>query len=43
MKKIYQERRDYLVDQLNDMGKTALPEGAFYTFSAIPDKFNLTC
>jgi len=43
MKKIYQERRDYLVDQLNDMGyKTALPEGAFYTFSAIPDKFNLT-
>lgn len=43
MKKIYQERRDYLVDQLNDMGyKTALPEGAFYTFSAIPEKFNLT-
>jgi len=43
MKKIYQERRDYLVDQLNDMGyTTALPEGAFYTFSEIPEKYHLT-
>lgn len=43
MKKIYQERRDYLVDQLNDLGyKTALPEGAFYTFSEIPAKYNLS-
>ncbi|AKP03518.1 aminotransferase class I/II-fold pyridoxal phosphate-dependent enzyme [Companilactobacillus pabuli] len=43
MKKIYQERRDYLVDQLNDMGyETILPEGAFYTFSRIPEKFGLS-
>ncbi|WP_119317780.1 aminotransferase class I/II-fold pyridoxal phosphate-dependent enzyme [Companilactobacillus formosensis] len=43
MKKIYQERRDYLVDQLNDMGyETILPEGAFYTFSKIPEKFGLS-
>ncbi|MFC6177562.1 aminotransferase class I/II-fold pyridoxal phosphate-dependent enzyme [Companilactobacillus huachuanensis] len=42
MRKIYQERRDYLVDQLNDMGyETVLPEGAFYTFSKIPAKYNL--
>lgn len=43
MKKIYQERRDYLVDQLNDMGyETILPEGAFYTFSKIPEKLGLS-
>ena len=43
MRKLYQERRDYLVDQLNDMGyKTALPEGAFYTFSEIPAKYGLS-
>jgi len=43
MKKIYQERRDYIVEQLNDIGyKTLLPEGAFYTFSKIPAEFNLT-
>ena len=43
MKKIYQERRDYLVNQLNDMGyETILPEGAFYTFSKIPEKFGLS-
>ncbi len=43
MKKIYQERRDYIVEQLNDIGyKTILPEGAFYTFSKIPEEFHLT-
>lgn len=43
MRKIYQERRDYIVDQLNDIGyPTLLPEGAFYTFSEIPAEFNLT-
>ncbi|KRN99695.1 aminotransferase class I/II-fold pyridoxal phosphate-dependent enzyme [Companilactobacillus kimchiensis] len=43
MKKVYQERRDFLVDQLNDLGyETILPEGAFYTFSKIPAKYNLT-
>lgn len=42
MRKIYQERRDYLVGELNDMGyETVLPEGAFYTFSKIPAKYNL--
>ncbi|WP_338213775.1 aminotransferase class I/II-fold pyridoxal phosphate-dependent enzyme [Companilactobacillus muriivasis] len=42
MRKIYQERRDYLVGELNDMGyETILPEGAFYTFSKIPAKYNL--
>lgn len=42
MRKIYQERRDYIVEQLNDIGyKTLLPEGAFYTFSAIPEKFGM--
>ena len=43
MRKIYQERRDYIVGQLNDIGyKTILPEGAFYTFSKIPEKFGMT-
>lgn len=43
MRDIYQERRDYIVDQLNDIGyETKLPEGAFYTFSKIPNEFNLT-
>lgn len=43
MRDIYQERRDFLVAQLNDMGyETALPEGAFYTFSKIPTKYNLS-
>ncbi|GAB5056030.1 aminotransferase class I/II-fold pyridoxal phosphate-dependent enzyme [Companilactobacillus alimentarius] len=43
MRKIYQERCDYIVDQLNDIGyPTLLPEGAFYTFSEIPAEFNLT-
>lgn len=42
MRKVYQERRDYLVGELNDMGyETILPEGAFYTFSKIPAKYNL--
>ena len=43
MRDIYQERRDFLVAQLNDMGyETILPEGAFYTFSKIPAKYNLS-
>ncbi|MQS75610.1 aminotransferase class I/II-fold pyridoxal phosphate-dependent enzyme [Companilactobacillus halodurans] len=43
MKKVYQERRDYLVEQLNNLGyETKTPEGAFYTFSKIPEKFHLT-
>ncbi|WP_334333569.1 aminotransferase class I/II-fold pyridoxal phosphate-dependent enzyme [Companilactobacillus sp. HBUAS59544] len=43
MRDIYQKRRDYIVEQLNDIGyKTLLPEGAFYTFSKIPEEFHLT-
>ncbi|MFH5812316.1 aminotransferase class I/II-fold pyridoxal phosphate-dependent enzyme [Companilactobacillus sp. FL22-1] len=43
MRDIYQQRRDYLVEQLNDLGyETPMPEGAFYTFSKIPEKYHLT-
>ncbi|WP_125709639.1 aminotransferase class I/II-fold pyridoxal phosphate-dependent enzyme [Companilactobacillus zhongbaensis] len=43
MRDIYKERRDYIVDQLNDIGyKTLMPEGAFYTFSEIPAEFGLS-
>lgn len=43
MRDIYQDRRDFLVDQLNDMGYvTKMPEGAFYTFSKIPEKYHLS-
>lgn len=43
MRETYQKRRDYIVQQLNDLGyETLLPEGAFYTFSKIPKEFNLT-
>ena len=43
MKKLYQERRDFLVKELNDMGYTTqLPQGAFYTFSEIPAKYGLS-
>lgn len=43
MRKVYQERRDYLVEQLNDLGyETELPEGAFYTFSKIPENLGLS-
>ncbi|WP_125772361.1 aminotransferase class I/II-fold pyridoxal phosphate-dependent enzyme [Companilactobacillus furfuricola] len=43
MRDIYKERRDYIVDQLNDIGyKTLMPEGAFYTFSEIPQEFGLS-
>lgn len=43
MRDIYKERRDYIVEQLNDIGyKTLMPEGAFYTFSEIPAEFGLS-
>ncbi|MFC6323093.1 aminotransferase class I/II-fold pyridoxal phosphate-dependent enzyme [Companilactobacillus baiquanensis] len=43
MRTVYQERRDYIVGKLNELGyETLLPEGAFYTFSKIPAKFNLS-
>ena len=43
MKVIYEERRDYIVAQLNDIGyKTLMPQGAFYTFSEIPAEFGLS-
>ncbi|MQS88813.1 aminotransferase class I/II-fold pyridoxal phosphate-dependent enzyme [Companilactobacillus mishanensis] len=42
MRDIYKERRDYIVEQLNDIGyETIMPKGAFYTFSKIPDEFGL--
>ncbi|AKP66835.1 aminotransferase class I/II-fold pyridoxal phosphate-dependent enzyme [Companilactobacillus ginsenosidimutans] len=43
MRDIYKERRDYIVDQLNDIGyETIMPKGAFYTFSKIPAEFGLS-
>ncbi|WP_334340596.1 aminotransferase class I/II-fold pyridoxal phosphate-dependent enzyme [Companilactobacillus sp. HBUAS56275] len=43
MREIYQKRRDYIVEHLNELGyETILPEGAFYTFSKIPTEFNLS-
>lgn len=40
MKQEYLRRRDYLVAELNRLGmKTALPEGAFYAFAKIPERF----
>lgn len=43
MRDIYKQRRDYIVEQLNEIGyKTLLPEGAFYTFSQIPKEFGLS-
>ena len=36
----YQSRRDYLVQQLNELGfTTAKPAGAFYVFARIPERF----
>lgn len=43
MRKIYRQRRDYIVGELNRLGyETIMPEGAFYSFSKIPDKFGLS-
>ncbi|MFD1418140.1 aminotransferase class I/II-fold pyridoxal phosphate-dependent enzyme [Companilactobacillus keshanensis] len=43
MRKTYEERRDYVVKEMNDLGyKTIKPDGAFYVFPAIPKKFGLT-
>lgn len=40
MKVAYQERRDYLVKELNKLGfVTAEPTGAFYVFAKIPARF----
>ncbi|AKP66836.1 aminotransferase class I/II-fold pyridoxal phosphate-dependent enzyme [Companilactobacillus ginsenosidimutans] len=42
MRQTYQERRDYIVKALNDLGyETVEPDGAFYVFPKIPVKFNL--
>ncbi len=39
-RKVYQKRRDFVVDKLNQMGmKTVKPQGAFYVFAKIPAKF----
>ena len=39
-RKVYQERRDFVVKALNDMGmETVKPQGAFYVFAKIPEKF----
>ena len=41
-RKVYKERRDYLVKELNDIGyKTLNPQGAFYVFPRIPKEFGL--
>lgn len=43
MRKVYQKRRDYIVEQLNNLGyDTVEPDGAFYVFPKIPAKFNLS-
>lgn len=43
MRKVYKERRDYIVKELNDLGyETVEPDGAFYVFPKIPAKFNLS-
>lgn len=43
MRQTYQKRRDYIVNELNELGyETVTPEGAFYVFPAIPAKFGLT-
>ncbi len=40
MKKAYQKRRDYLVDALKNIGfELEVPQGAFYLFVKIPEKF----
>ena len=39
MKHEYQQRRDVIVKQLNDMGfRCPTPEGAFYVFPKIPEE-----
>lgn len=41
-RKIYKQRRDYLVKELNDLGYPTLnPQGAFYVFPKIPKEFGL--
>lgn len=43
MRQTYQKRRDYIVNELNELGyETVTPEGAFYVFPSIPAKFGLT-
>lgn len=43
MCQIYQQRRDYVVSQLNGLGyETRLPAGAFYAFAKIPPQFGLS-
>lgn len=39
-RKVYQKRRDFVVKELNEMGmKTVKPQGAFYVFAKIPEKY----
>jgi len=43
MRHVYQQRRDYIVPKLNELGyETQLPAGAFYAFAKIPASFGLT-
>ncbi len=43
MRKVYQQRRDYIVEELNKLGyETVQPDGAFYVFPKIPAKLNLS-
>ncbi|WP_099975069.1 aminotransferase class I/II-fold pyridoxal phosphate-dependent enzyme [Lactobacillus terrae] len=42
MRDVYQERRDFVVSRLNELGyETLVPEGAFYSFSRIPSKYGM--
>ena len=39
-RKIYQRRRDFVLDELAKMGMQAVkPQGAFYIFAKIPSKY----
>ncbi|WP_129045230.1 aminotransferase class I/II-fold pyridoxal phosphate-dependent enzyme [Companilactobacillus metriopterae] len=42
MRDVYQERRDFVVSRLNELGyETQVPEGAFYSFSRIPSEYGM--
>lgn len=39
-RKVYQKRRDFVLEKLNKMGMQAVkPEGAFYIFTKIPSQY----
>ena len=39
-REVYRKRRDFVLEELNKMGmETVKPEGAFYIFAKIPEKY----